>query len=90
MTEMPKNQSRKEFYLNILKENSLDGCIIKKAIKIIMNKKYMWGNSLAVQWLGLCTSMAGGTDSVPGQGTKIPHATPCGQKKKKKEMWNRE
>ena len=33
-----------------------------------------WGNSLAVQWLGLHTSTAGGTGSIPGQGTKIPKA----------------
>ena len=29
------------------------------------------GNSLAVQWLNLCTSTAGGLGSIPGQGTKI-------------------
>ena len=41
-----------------------------------------------VQWLRLCTSTAGGTGSIPGWGTKILHATWCGQKKiklKKKE-----
>ena len=43
------------------------------------------GTSLAVQWLGLCASVAGGMGSIPGQGTKIPHATRYGQKKKKKE-----
>ena len=30
--------------------------------------------SLVVQWLRLCTSTAGGTGSIPGLGTKIPHA----------------
>ena len=30
------------------------------------------GNSLVAQWLGLYTSTAGGTGSIPGQGTKIP------------------
>ena len=39
--------------------------------------------SLAVQWLRLHTSTAGGTDSIPGQGTKIPQATWHSQKKKK-------
>ena len=29
------------------------------------------GTSLAVQWLGLCPSTAGGTGSSPGQRTKI-------------------
>ena len=32
------------------------------------------GISLAVQWLRLRASTAGGTVSIPGQGTKIPHA----------------
>ena len=32
------------------------------------------GTSLTVQWLRLHTSTAGGADSVPGWGTKIPHA----------------
>ena len=33
------------------------------------------GNSLVVQWLGLHASTAGGTGSIPGRGTRIPHAT---------------
>ena len=40
------------------------------------------GNSLAVQWLGLCTFTADGVGSIPGWGTKIPPATGHGQKKK--------
>ena len=32
------------------------------------------GTSLVVQCLGLCVSNAWGTGSVPGLGTKIPHA----------------
>ena len=32
------------------------------------------GSSLAVQWLGLCASTAGGMNLIPGQGTKTPHA----------------
>ena len=39
--------------------------------------------SLAVQRIGLRASAAGGTGSIPGWGTEIPHATWCGQKKKK-------
>ena len=42
------------------------------------------GTSLAVQCLRPRTSTAGGTASIPGQGTKIPHAAQRGQKKKKK------
>ena len=40
------------------------------------------GNYLTVQWLGLHASTAGGTGLIPDQGTKIPHAMRCGQKKK--------
>ena len=43
----------------------------------------MQGTSLAVQWLGLRPSTAGGAGLIRGQGTKIPHATQRGQKKKK-------
>ena len=32
------------------------------------------GTSLVIQWLRLCASNAGGMDSVPPWGTKIPHA----------------
>ena len=38
------------------------------------------GNSLVVQWSRFCTSTAGVRDSIPDQGTKIPHAVHCGQK----------
>ena len=36
-----------------------------------------------VQWLELCASNAGGTDSVPGWGTKILHGAQCGQKQRR-------
>ena len=39
--------------------------------------------SLVVQWLRLHTSIAGGTGTNPGQGTKIPHASWYGQKNPK-------
>ena len=35
------------------------------------------GTSLAVQWLRLRASTAGGMGSISGWGTKIPHATWC-------------
>ena len=44
-------------------------------------KKVDFGTSLVVQWLSLHTSTTGG--SSPGWGTKFPHATQRGQKKKK-------
>ena len=46
-----------------------------------------------VQWLGLGTSTAVGTGSIPGRGTKILHATwqgPPPKKKKKKKERERE
>ena len=39
------------------------------------------GNSLVVQLLGLHTSTAGGTGSIPGQGSKILHTSQLGKKK---------
>ena len=48
-------------------------------------------NSLAVYGLGLCTSTVGGMGSIPGGGTKIPHAPPRSNKKKgEKKTQNKE
>ena len=43
-----------------------------------------FGTSLVVQWLRLCAPNAGDMGSIPGQGTKIPHA--CRARKKKKRQ----
>ena len=43
------------------------------------------GTSLVLQWLGLCASIAGGTGSIPGRGTKIPQAVWCGPKQRKEK-----
>ena len=54
-----------------------------------------FGTSLAVPWLRLRASNAwgvGGAGSIPGQGTKIPHAAQRGQEKifkKKKKVKER-
>jgi len=40
--------------------------------------------------LRLFTFSAGDKISVPGQGTKFPHATWCGQKKEKKKKGRKE
>ena len=37
-------------------------------------RKQTFGNSLAVQWLGLRASTAGGMGSFHGRGAKIPHS----------------
>ena len=44
------------------------------------------GNSLAVQWLVLCASTAGGSGSVPGWEAKILQAAQHGQLKKKMQL----
>ena len=49
-------------------------------------RKTKLGTSLIVQWLRLCTSIAGGTGSIPGPGTNIPTchiAQPKNEKKTK-------
>ena len=53
-------------------------------------KKTAKGTSLVVQWLGLWASSTGGMGSIPGWGTKIPHAAQLSQKKKKKKTANKE
>ena len=60
-----------------------------------VKKWAIWGNSLAVQWLRLCTPSSGGPGLIPGQGTrphllqlKIPHAatkTCCSQIKNRRK-----
>ena len=45
-------------------------------------KKSPPGNSLAVQWLRLHIFTAEGPGSTPGQGTTVPQAVRCGQKKR--------
>ena len=55
-------------------------------IKVGLLHKWHWGTSLAVRWLGLSASTAGGTGSIPGRGTKIPRAVWHSQKIKIKQM----
>ena len=49
------------------------------------SKKLTRGNSLVVQWLGLCTFIPGGPGLILGQGTKILQATWCGPKQTNKQ-----
>ena len=49
------------------------------------------GEFLAVQWLGLCTSTAGGPGLIPGWETKIPEASHLAQNKNRKTiLWMQE
>ena len=56
---------------------------LEKLRKEVTEEKKSVGPSLAVQGLRLHTSNTEGAGSIPGQGTKIPHATQCSLKKKK-------
>ena len=61
-------------------------CLIRmKKFNILSIKGLALGSSLVVQWLGLHALTAKGPGSIPGQGTKIPRAVRCGQKKEKKK-----
>ena len=57
----------------------------KKLPEGLIFKMKELGNSLVFQWLGLGASIAGGTGSIPGGRTKIPHAVWHGQKKRKRK-----
>ena len=52
-------------------------------VSSIKNYKYV-GNSLVVQWLGLCAFTAEGLGSIPGRRAEISQAVWCSRKKKKK------
>ena len=55
-----------------------------RSLALIQTTVVMVGTSLAVQWLRLHASPAGGTGSIPGQETKIRQAAWCGQKQTNK------
>ena len=58
---------------------------IKYHHKSSYKRKVEGGTSLVVQLLRLQASTAGGTGSIAGQGSKIPHTTEHGQKERKKK-----
>ena len=67
---------------NVSREANGDwaGCLLETwtLIKFFF---FLNGTYPVVQWLKLYASNSGGIGSIPGQGTKIPHATQCHQKK---------
>ena len=56
----------------------------RESTSMRIKKRGLGGTSLEVQWLRLSTSNAGDSGSIPGRGTRIPHAVQGGQKKKNK------
>ena len=56
-----------------------------KVFTVFFYLKVILGTSLAVQWLTPHFHFRG-TGSIPGRGTRIPHAAQHSQKKKKKEF----
>ena len=42
---------------------------------------------IPIQWLGLCACTAGGTGSIPGQGTKTLHVRSTTKKRKKQQQY---
>ena len=61
---------------------------LKVDFKLVGLENGKAGTSLAVQSLRLRASTAEGAGLIPGQGTKIPHAVWCSQKKKKIQKKN--
>ena len=75
-SSQPRNRTR----VSCIACGFFTNCTIrKKTISLITSL----GTSLVVQWLRLHTSPVGGEGLSPGWGTKIPHTTWHGQKKKK-------
>ena len=54
--------------------------VISPDFVLDLQKDLLAGISLMIEWLRLHASNAGGAGSIPGQGTKIPHAMGHGQK----------
>ena len=52
----------------------------RNSLPLSLHLKYIHRTSLALQWLRLHATYAGGVGLIPGQGTKVPHAALCGQK----------
>ena len=67
------------------RQNCRERTVLSKAaleqLDIHKQKKRNLGNSLAIQWLGLCAVIAGGMGSMPGWGSKIPQTLQPSQKK---------
>ena len=77
-------------YLTITILLIFDATKSKRNVKLFSCYHYLHANtgtSLAVQWLRPRASTAGGMGSIPGWGTKIPHAVRCDKKKPRQYCW---
>ena len=72
-----KSQNIWQFLAHEETENSLNSV---GKIQHGQNKNKSPGNSLAAEWLGLCTLTVQGLGSIPSRGTKIPQVMWQGQK----------
>ena len=61
---------------------------VSKVPLIFALDKNIAGTSQVVQWLRLHASTAGSTGSIPGWGTKIPHAACMAKKNQKTNKQN--
>ena len=66
--------------------NKMDNFLGELSEKDRRPKLFNLEMKMVVQWLRFHACIAGGVGSIPGQGTKIPHAT--GHSKKKKNCIN--
>ena len=76
LTEVIKEKTQENLYEHINQEGTQTTVTRKHNLSI----KTSVGTSLAVQWLRLLALNAGGTGSIPGQGTKIWHFTSRSQR----------
>ena len=71
---------REKMFESNMSDKGLISRIYKEHLQLNKKNFFKWaGNSLAVQWLGLCPFTAKGAGSIPGRGTQIPQAKQCGQ-----------
>ena len=71
-------------------KDTFDKGLLSKIHIELLNLNNKDGASLLVQWLGLCTSTAGGVGLISGWGTKISHAAQCSKKTNKQKLNNKE
>ena len=74
----------KHYNINVVVVMNVVGNNVIKISNFFFFLNYGKWNSLVTQWLRVCTSTAGGMNSIPGQ--ELTSHMPYGQKKKKKRV----